>query len=512
MPSKPILPIENIHSLPDCDVLCVYEVKEKLCIDLEQWLSEKDNRTILLFHENEKGQAFFSQDTDRFRRYDLCGEDREEIFKQIAWEFLFLDIRFCIDPSQGDFSCKRAREVFSRIAFFFDGVHLLASDYRDLGAKINQNISANARKACDAKDVEKLAGKFRGVPAIICGAGPSLAKNGHLLHALSNRALIFAGGSSLNALCANATLPHFAASIDPDPPYHLFFEQTCFEVPFFYQNRVSNDLLSLVHGQMIKVADSGNYPLEKWLNVSLGLSSTPFDGGWNVSTFLCALAAALGCGPIILVGMDLAYTNGLMYAPGVEGVTGDKPLILEGGLSTKKDWMMAADWIASFARSHSAHFINATEGGIGFEDMEMLPLQDAADRYLRTSYDIKGLVHSQLLQVPPFSITSADVNARLKSVEESLLGCHRLIEDFLNDLEKTYPHFTGYRGRAALLEVELESEIAHENILLPLWEVWKYPVSRNFAGNEIEQILNKWLFFRKAINEIREEKWQKKPM
>ena len=73
-----------------------------------------------------------------------------------------------------------------------------------------QNFLANASQLNRSFDVGNLKGAFSKVPAIICGAGPSLALEKERLKDLKNKnkALIIAGGSAITALSAYGLSPH----------------------------------------------------------------------------------------------------------------------------------------------------------------------------------------------------------------------------------------------------------------------------------------------------------------
>lgn len=487
-------------SLPICDVLCAYGSEN---IDFKTWLEESPGRYLILLNEQEVSSSF--QDDERVRHYVLSKSHEEEIFKQIAWEFVFLNIGFYIDRESDS---DRAQEIFSKIHDFHRGVHLLASDYRDLGRRVLKNIFSNILHLPQALEGEKLGSRFQNIPAIICGAGPSLEKNSAQLSQLSSHALIFAGGSSLNVLSAHAIDPHFSASIDPDPPYQRFLQQTAFEAPFFYQNRVSKELLDIVHAPLVRFSDGAVYPIDNWLSSYFGIASQPFESGWNVATFLTAIAAFMGCNPIVFVGMDLASSDGRVYANGVAPGSFQEEWVeikKENGhsLFSKKDWIIAAEWIESFARAHSEiTFVNCSEGGIGFTGIADLSLREAEQKYLKNEFDLKGMVHAQLMRMQNRSVRKEHISEGLKRIKNSLSRCQEHVDELLDAIERSYPSLLGIDGRMALFEVEIENEIAHEHVLSPIWEVWKYIFARQTEKSKLGQILNKILFFKKMIQGI----------
>lgn len=503
---------ETENDLPECDVLCVFQTaNEDFFLDLKAWLAKNSERYLVLLDEEADIHSHLLRssllDDSRVRHYLLSEVNQDDVFKQIAWEFVFLSLGFHTESE----CTERAKEIFSKITFFHTGVHLFASDYRDLGVRVLKNIFANVLHLPKAMEGEKLAGRFQNIPAIICGAGPSLEKNIQQLSQLSNRAFIFAGGSSLNVLSKHAIDPHFSASIDPDPPYTRFLQQTAFEAPFFYQHRLSRDLLRIVHAPLLRLTDGAGYPIDSWLSSYLGLSSHPFEAGWNVATFLSAIAASMGCNPIIFVGMDLAFSGNIPYANGVHLSSLEEERIeLKGEdgstLFSKKDWIIAAEWIESFAQDHSGTtFVNASEGGIGFKGVENLSLRVAEQKYLKKDFDLKGTIHTQLAHIQINKPTHDQVLDSLTIIESSLSRCQGYVEHFLEAIERSYPNLSGMEGREALFEVEMENEIAYQHILAPIWEVWKPVFARQADKNKLGQILNKLLFLKKAIYFLNED-------
>src|SRR6185503_9490810 len=97
----------------------------------------------------------------------------------------------------------RSFEELSFIIQFFRGIQESSTaEYLSAGKVFFKNFYHNILELDNAENGSALSGKFQGVPAIICGAGPSLGKNIELLKTLKDKALIFAGGTAMNALNA----------------------------------------------------------------------------------------------------------------------------------------------------------------------------------------------------------------------------------------------------------------------------------------------------------------------
>ena len=80
-----------------------------------------------------------------------------------------------------------------------------------------KNVLPNLLKLADSFDAGGLRGKFKDVPVIICGAGPSLQMAIESMKKLKGKALILAGGSALAALSHAGVRPDLGIAIDPNP-------------------------------------------------------------------------------------------------------------------------------------------------------------------------------------------------------------------------------------------------------------------------------------------------------
>ena len=283
------------------NVVCIYGIAP---ISIEGEL-------IFLEEDPEAFKAFVP--TDKTHAYLIERGNEEQIFKEIAWKFLFVPVSYHTTGS------SRELEIFAAFEEIRTGVHLVASDFSDFGKKVFANVVKNMERLPQSYDGSRWFGSFKNVPAIICAAGPSFAKNSAHLKTLTERALLIGGGSALNVLAHAGIVPHVAASIDPDPPHDRWEGQTALDIPFFYHHRVASHLLAQVQGPTFWIKDAQAHPVEKWFYDHLQLEGPALEGGWNVATFSIALAAALGCNPIIFVGLDLRLEEGQLYAPGVSG-------------------------------------------------------------------------------------------------------------------------------------------------------------------------------------------------
>ncbi|MBI2742608.1 MAG: motility associated factor glycosyltransferase family protein [Chlamydiales bacterium] len=481
----------------ETDVLCFFDAEMHPCVQLfSSWLEEKEERYLLFLNRGDLLSQFLAASHPKVRFLSLDAD--EELLKQQLQEFLFL--RFSYHEAERD----EAKEAFARIERCREEVNLIASDFKDMGKRVLSNYLENFSELGKAKRASGLFGEFKGVPAIICGAGPSLGREIEQLRKWKGRGVIFAGGSSLNVLSSFNLLPDLTACIDPDPPLERFLQQHAIEAPLFYQNRVSQELLAQAHGPRLWMPDSGNYPIESWMNAQVEIDEPPFDGGWNVSTFSLALARALGCSPIILVGVELSTDSERVYGAGVDEKVGSQFIEAEDvdgrRVYTKRDWQMAASWIQQFAEAHKdLRIVNATRGGLELKGVERSSLEELLKTHGQKMVDVEALVHAKVAQLPP--ACERDPQAVSLAVKESFLKCEKIVDDLLTLCEKIYPNLPSERGEGALLEVELEEEVAYQMFFEPLWRIWQPLFTRDADASPY---LHKLIFIKRTCNAQRE--------
>lgn len=206
------------------------------------------------------------------------------------------------------------RALAERITRMLERSVVNESTFRARGKAWISGIIENAPYMGVAPSALHLQGAFRGVPAFIVGAGPSLSKNVDLLGDAARKGIVFATNTSARALDRAGVTPQILGCIESiDLSRFLaglsFLERTVRVLSFTsHPNhfRVSGGPILNVHELLPQVAP----PFEAFY----GRTALPVSG--SVSTALVALALRLGCSPIVLVGQDLAFTGGEAYSKG----------------------------------------------------------------------------------------------------------------------------------------------------------------------------------------------------
>lgn len=308
-----------------------------------------------------------------------------------------------------------------------------------------QNFLQNLHQLPRSFYANGLKGAFRDVPAIVCGAGPSLQDSIEEIRSLENKALIIAGGSTLAALSSKGISPHFGMALDPNlEEYRRLRNSFAFEVPLLYSTRVFPAVFQTCNGPFGYMRSGIGGVNELWIEEELGLLD-PLIGdvlspeSISVTAICLAWAQFLGCNPILLNGVDLAYTGKKRYASGVDEedeelsfVAIDQEKSAPDRILKRKDrngnpiytavrWLMESASISYFAKKHKkVRFINTTEGGIGFKGIDYMPLREAADKYIQKELDIRSMVQKKIEESPMPANTKSCIEEKLKELRISL--------------------------------------------------------------------------------------------
>lgn len=429
----------------------------------------------------------------------------EAIFEGLYWNFAMTRLAVTSLKIYGQKKAASLDELRHKIAYDAAMKNALVDEYMRYGASFYINFYQNILCIDQSYLGNHFFGKFHKVPAIICGAGPSLAKNLLLVKQLLDKAIVFAGGSALNVLNGADFQPHFGAGIDPNPAqYTRLSQNTGYEVPFFYRNRMYHNAFKMIHGPRLYITGSGGYDTAEYFEKKLGIrGGEELDEGHNVVNFCVEVAYEMGCDPLIFVGMDLAFTGMNEYAPGVvenAQVTQSAILDIEDEDSkaiVKNDiygkptytlwkWVAESEWIGEYAKAHPLiTMVNCTEGGLGFPGISNQSLKETADVLLTRSYEISNRIHGEIQNSVLPTVSSQRI---VKAMKELSLSLKRTVEHFsvlIDESKKAIAKIKaegvnlGQSGRAALAETELADEIGYKYVV----EVFNEVYARLLSGD-----------------------------
>lgn len=184
------------------------------------------------------------------------------------------------------------------------------------------NIEPYAAQYRWSRGVGDLEGRYRGKPAVVVSAGPSLRRNVELLARpeLRQRVVVIAVQTVLKTLLARGIRPDFVTALD----YHEISRR-------FYEGLSASDVAGIT---LVCEAKASPAILDAWpkgpespvlcpasatLDAVLGRATDPasqLKPGATVAHLAYYLARHMGCDPVVLIGQDLGFTDGQYYAAG----------------------------------------------------------------------------------------------------------------------------------------------------------------------------------------------------
>ena len=156
---------------------------------------------------------------------------------------------------------------------------------------------------------------LKGKPAVIVSAGPSLAKNIDVLKKYRDEVYIFCVGTALKTLLKNGIIPDFLHVIETlNTVVHYNVPET--KDMILVCEPYTNSTIFDFPFRKIFVTASQETDAGRWFMDMAGKEPVEFETKGTVSYHALYSAMYLGCNPIILIGQDLAYSDGNCYAKG----------------------------------------------------------------------------------------------------------------------------------------------------------------------------------------------------
>jgi len=178
-----------------------------------------------------------------------------------------------------------------------------------------KNLLNNFVHLARAKPVSLFFNRFDDVPAIVCGAGPSLAKSIPELVRYRDRALLIAVDTALRPLAESGVDPDFVVSVDPQPLNRKYLEGYEGNALFVCDPTTSYLTFRLLPENRVFYYKSP-FRLSEIFFRHLHVSPGTLSYGGSVSTNAYDLAIQFGCRTILLCGQDLSFTDELAHIRG----------------------------------------------------------------------------------------------------------------------------------------------------------------------------------------------------
>lgn len=282
------------------------------------------------------------------------------------------------------------------------------------GSKWLINGAYNSRTIINSPGIRCFFNKFNGVPAVIVSAGPSLAKNIHLLKKLKEKAVIICAGTSIRAMQKYGVTPHFIVAFDgaycnEEIYSNLKLDDIC----LIYSYRFNYRALQLFTGKKVYMKlDTDTF--SDYLSLKCGgYDFGTIRSGFSVAHSALDIAIKMGCGPVILIGQDLAYTGNQKYAENLHMTTVDsnnlppeafytkdingKDIVTDRKLDSMR--LLFELMVAEYYKEKA--IINATEGGQPIKGVPNRKLAEVINDYCHFEKDLTkkiDLIYNSSLQ------------------------------------------------------------------------------------------------------------------
>ena len=356
--------------------------------------------------------AFEHRDLSRLiaskRVYFFCEPDKSQLLiKLTSWAAMFTMGFQKVEhaPSvqaRPDFYARMQGWIDDFLAYCRTNMNTLVLN----GKRTAENLARNIGWYAATPGLGRLAGRYHGLPAVVVSAGPSLRKNKHLLKGLQDRAVIIAVQTTLQPLLEMGIEPHFVTSLDYHEICTRFFEKLppTLRTELVAEPKAASAIFNMMPGPITLL---GNEYCEQLLR-ELNPNKPTLSAGATVAHLAYYLAEHLQCDPIVFVGQDLGFSDGLCYTPGTsyeevwrpelsrfytpemkqwEQIVRDRPILRR--ISDQQGRPMYTEerlftYLQQFERdfaSSRATIIDASEGGALKRGAKLMKLAEVIEQY-----------------------------------------------------------------------------------------------------------------------------------
>jgi len=334
------------------------------------------------------------------------------------------------------------------------------------GKRTSENLTRNLAWYLATPGISRLKDSYKGKPAVIVSAGPSLRKNKHLLTDVQGKACVIAVQTTFQPLIDMGVEPQFVTSLDYHDICTRFFEKVPKNVKteLVAEPKATNRIFDLNPGP---VSLLGNDFADLMLR-EMNLQKDRLPSGATVAHLAFYLAEHLGCDPIIFIGQDLGFSDGLCYAPGTSYEDVWRPELSRFCSVEMKQWEQIVrdrhilrkvpDFLGrpmyteerlftylqqferDFIRSKS-HIIDATEGGVLKRGSTSMSFADAIRQFCNSGFDTAppehpGLDYARMHEAVDSLRKRVDESIQIVEIAQQTLPLLEEIRDHVNNQQR----------------------------------------------------------------------------
>jgi hypothetical protein len=348
-------------------------------------------------------------------------------------------------------------------------------------ARTCRNLASNIDHYAAGAGTDELFNAAKGYPAVCVAAGPSLVKNVDLLRDPEARrnVVLIAAQTALKPLLARGIKPDFVTALDYSHISSRFYEDlpSLPDVTLVAEAKAHRAILEAYPGP-IRVPHSQFNDL---LLDTMAVPRIPLKSGATVAHLSFYLAQHMGCDPIMFIGQDLGFSDGLYYAPGtavhrvwsseitplntIEMMEWRRVVRMKGHLSRAEDIhgrpIFTDEQMLTYLKQFERDFaqaketiLDATEGGMPKQHTKQITLAEALQQYATRPVpkipvpgttlnrdrlgELRDILRKRVLQVNDLRSTTQRTIPILRQMQEHLRDKARVDKLFarLNKLQK----------------------------------------------------------------------------
>jgi len=317
-----------------------------------------------------------------------------------------------------------------------------------------QNYIANLKYLYSSCPVKKLSDAFKGVPAIVVAAGPSLAYNLTHLKNITNQAIVAAVGTGISILEKNQIKAHLAGAVDGTALEENLFKNLAVNknTPLFYSNNVYYKVPSLLTGNnfLMNVNE-----IDCFIHRKLEWEYYEIYSAASIANVMLYNLSRLGCNPIILLGQDLCFSREKTYAEGAEDVKGS--IELKSTYRNNPNYFQVQNKNGELVYTNRAFlsmrdlmeaclvlfpdtlYLNGTKDGLPIKGTEDIDFNDYADNILlklTNRYSI-GETITEAYQNHLQEVSHKKINNFIESLENDNREIMKICRDIILCIEST---------------------------------------------------------------------------
>ena len=274
-----------------------------------------------------------------------------------------------------------------------------------------RNLACNLAQYAAGPTIAELKDAAKGYPAVCVGAGPSLVKNLDLLTdpAVREKVVLIGVQTTLRPMLDRGIRPDFVTAIDYSSICTRFYEglPDLPDVTLVVEPKCHPAIVEAYPGP-VRVCPS---QLNDKLLGPMARPMPTIKAATTVAHLSFYLAQLLGCDPVIFIGQDLGFSDGLYYAPGtavhkvwapelgafntIETMEWTRVVRMRGNLKRAEDVHgrpiftdeQMSTYLSQFERDFGEAeqagmtLIDATEGGMPKQHTKVSTLKAAIDEY-----------------------------------------------------------------------------------------------------------------------------------